>query len=213
MPILNTTSATNGYLSPTTPPPATDQDLDQQLQALVVGITGLPGDLVRVRWQPEDELQGKATPRIPNQGKTWVAIGVTASSPDDSAALIHDGTGEGSSTLRRFETLECLASFYGPKSDGYAALFRDGLSVSQNREAIRRQGLDLTDIGATRRISDIANTVRRRRCDLPFRLNRVIERTYPILNLLEAAGVIHVEADSQGSAAPLDKPFDTKDVA
>ena len=50
--------------------PATDLDLDQVLQALVVGLTGLPGDWVRARWQPNDDL-GEERPRIPSIGTTW----------------------------------------------------------------------------------------------------------------------------------------------
>ncbi|GBU18027.1 MULTISPECIES: hypothetical protein [Methylobacterium] len=187
------TSATGGYLAPTSPAPATDLDLDQVLQALVVGLTGLPGDWVRARWQPNDDL-GEERPRIPSIGTTWCAVGVTDTMRDDQPAQIHRSAGDGSTILIAHETVTALASFYGPKGDGYASLMRDGLSIAQNREDLTRMGMALYDVDPVRRVPSIMNTRTRRRADLIFRLRRRVERIYPILNVLKGVGTVHADS-------------------
>lgn len=49
-------TTTPGYLPPSTSP-AYDAALDQMFHDLVMGITGLTGDLVRPRWQAEPPQQ------------------------------------------------------------------------------------------------------------------------------------------------------------
>jgi len=55
--------------------PLMDAALDAVFQALVVGITGLPGTLVRPRWQP-------VPPTQPSVTTNWAAIGVTTNAAD-----------------------------------------------------------------------------------------------------------------------------------
>ena len=50
------TSASGGYLSPTSSPPADDDALSSILHDLVVGVTGLAPTLVFPRWQPQQRL-------------------------------------------------------------------------------------------------------------------------------------------------------------
>ena len=183
---LANTSATAGYLGPTSAPPADDLDLDTLIGTLIAGVTGLPGDMVRPRWQ-------ETQPRIPGVRETWVAVGVTVTTADDTPAQIHHGEGDGLTVLRTFYRLDVLASFYGPKGDAYAKLTRDGLYVDQNREAMRANGLNLVGFEPIRRIPEIIATGARRKSDLAFRLTQGVERTYPILNITSAAGTIQAE--------------------
>ena len=188
-------SSTGGPLAPSSPPPADDLDLDVILQVVISGLTGLPRDLVLPRWQPTQ-------PRVPDVGETWCAVGVTEEVPFDTPALIHNGAGDGSSVLRGTSRLEVLASFYGPKSNGYARLVADMLWVGQNREFMFRNGLFLRDIGTLRRVPDISGTQARRRTDLPITLTRVYDRTLPILNVRQAVGTI-TAADTGGTISPV----------
>lgn len=181
------TSATGGPLAPTSAPPLDDLDLDTAIGGLVAGITGLPGDLVRPRWQPTQ-------PRIPEIDTTWVAVGVTGTMPDDTPAQIHHPDGAGYTVLRTVYRLDILASFYGPRSDAYAKLLRDGFYVAQNREALRALGLNLIGFDTIRRVPEIVAAQSRRRSDLPFRLTQTIERTYPIQNVLQTIGAIQATA-------------------
>jgi hypothetical protein len=196
-------SSTGGYLRPTTEAPPYDIDLDEVLQGVVVGMTGLPDDLVRPRWQP-------IQPRQPNQDEDWCAVGVTAILPDGNPAISHKSAGEGSSVLTRHEVLETLASFYGPTARSYAAMFRDGLYVSQNREQMFFNGMGLIDVDPIRSAPELLNQNWRRRYDVAFRFRRRVDRTYAILNVLQAAGTIHGDGGSVTGVAAYDQPFTTE---
>ncbi len=194
MPVISAnTSATGGPLAPSSPAPADDLDLDVVLQVVIAGLTGLPREIILPRWQPEQ-------PRIPDVGVNWCAVGVTEETPFDTPALIHNGAGDGSSTLRGTSRLEVLASFYGPKSNGYARLVADMLWVGQNREYLVQNGLALRDVGTLRRVPEIIATQARRRTDLPITLTRVYDRTLPILNVRQAVGTL-IAADV-GATSP-----------
>lgn len=144
---------------------------------------------------------------MPEIGTDWCAIGVMTTTPDNTPAVVHDGSGDGSSTLRRHASLDVLASFYGPNAGSYAALLSDGLYIAQNREAMMRDGLALIEVEATRNVSDYVNTLWRRRIDLPFRLRRRIDRTYPILNVKQGVGNIVADASNI-----LQTPFQTPET-
>lgn len=197
------TSATGGYLTPTSTPPPMDDGLEDILQAVVVGITGLPGEMVRPRWQP-------SPPAMPEIGTDWCAIGVMTVTPDNAPAVVHDGAGDGSSTLRRHASLDVLASFYGPHAGHYAGLLSDGLYIAQNREAMMRDGLALIEVEPTRNASDYVSTQWRRRIDLPIRLRRRTDRAYPVLNLAGASGTIHYDGGSNAGPLSTSVPFTTE---
>lgn len=192
---MSNTSATGGYLSPTTQSPAYDQPLDVQLQAVVVGITGLDGTLVRPRWQPRP-------PQQPDQDTDWCAIGIVRIGAAYGHYTRHNPDGDGSDETEAYEDLELLASFYGPGCGRLAALLRDGLRVPQNREEMRANGMALTSADTITLLGEFVTAEWRRRADLPITMTRVVSRTYPILNLLEAQGTINTESYSQSFTAP-----------
>lgn len=183
-------SASGGYLTPTSPPPAADLALDMQLQAVIAGITGLPATMVRPRTQPNSPLTGKPDTTVPNADKDWCAVEVTDFDPDDTPAQIHMPDGVGYTILRRSARLSVLASFYGPNSDYYASLAHDALYIPQNREAMRRDGLNFVAADTIRRVPDIVNSANRRRADLPMRFVQAIERRYEIRNVRALDGGI-----------------------
>lgn len=187
-------SSTGGYLPPTGAP-ADDAALDALLQAAVAAITGLPGQMVRPRWQP-------LPPPEPALDADWCAIGVLTQARDFDAVLEHDPAGDGLDRMRRNATLDVLASFYGPHAGALASRLADGLSVPQNREALASAGILLGEVGAARQAPDLLHEQWRRRVDLPIELRRRIDRTYPVLNLLSAAGAVR--------AAGLASPWNTE---
>jgi len=141
---MSNDSSTGGYLVPSSPPPLEDSALDAILQGVVVGITGLPGTMVSPRWQPVVRKQPEAV-------VDWCAIGVVSETPEFSAYTRHwpgepsdpdDRAGQGYDEQIRHETLEVMASFYGPNSRGNANMFRAGLAVAQNREALYFQNMN-----------------------------------------------------------------------
>jgi len=189
---MTNTSATGGYLAPSSTSAAYDEAFDRQLSALVRGLTGLADGTVRPRWQT---IPPKALP----VGTDWCAIGVTEIAKDYGAAVIHRSAGLGSDELQRHETVTILASFYGPAAQGNAARMADGLWVAQNRDAMRAAGMGLYEASGIRSAPEFANQQWIRRFDLSFMVRREVDRVYPILNLLSAQGSVH---PGDGSSQP-----------
>lgn len=180
-------SSTGGYLLPLgSPAPLDDAALEDFLQRVVVGISGLPGAMVRPRWQP-------VVPKMPEPGTDWCAIGVTNIDPDDYPVITHDGAGDGRDIYAVHETIVVLASFYGPNSMRFAKLLRDGLYIDQNREALTAAGMALLDAGKPVAAPDFVNQQWIRRHDLPVRIRRKDERIYPVLNILSASTQIDTD--------------------
>lgn len=180
------TSATGGYILPNGTPAAPLQDLALVLvfQRLVVGVTGLPGDMVRPRWQPNP-------PNMPNNGVSWVALGISAQTPQGFPYIEHDGTGDGRDLFQRQETVTVLGSFYGPDAGKNAGLVSDGLMVEQNRYELVENRIGLVYVDEARAVPSLINNQWYNRLDMPITVNREILRAYPVLNLLSATiGVV-----------------------
>jgi len=175
------TSATPGYLSPTGGVINQD-DLENVLQAMVVGVTGLAPTLVRPRWQPK-------SPHEPERSETWCAIGVT-NFLASATSVQHDGTGDGQDVLTTWTDLELLASFYGPAALQTATRLRDGLMLEQNRAELRGHGLALIGIEPPRNVPELVHGAWLARVDLPLGMQWETRQTYGVLNLTSANGVI-----------------------
>lgn len=198
-------SSTGGFLAPTSTVALVEDDaLDDFLQTFVVGITSLPGNLVRARWQPIALDQ-------PEPAVDWCAIGVTDETPyegfGDQTHFGRDNSGgnpNGFSVTNEWSTVTVLASFYGPNARGNAALLRSGLAIAQNREPFYASGLALKEPpGAVRNATYEENEQTVRRYDLEIVLNRSITRVWPIDDLLYGQVVIGSgREDTQISITP-----------
>lgn len=170
-------------------PPLEDAALVDFFGTIVAGITGLDANSVFPAWQQD-------MPNLPAVGTTWAAIRVTERQGDPYAAEIHnpgvtDPAGfQGSDTILRQEVLTLECSFYGPAADGMAALFRDGLSVAQNREAMRAANFGFMSVGQIQAIPSLVKEKWLYRAVLTATFRRQIERTYPVLDLKSAAGTV-----------------------
>jgi hypothetical protein len=186
-----------GYLAPASAPtPLEDDALDDFLGDVIAGITGLNRDtLVRPRWQEDP-------PNIPDRSVTWCGVGVTNHDPDTYAfvGLESDGL---SQNLLRHETLTIIASFYGPESGSVAAMFRDGLQVDQNLEALMTAGFGLISAEGPTAAPELIKEKWYQRSDITWLTRREIRRVYPVLSLLSAHGTI---VTTLGTVA-----FDTSD--
>lgn len=182
-----TDSATGGYLLPQQDPsPLEDDALDDFLQEVVVGITGLPGAMVRPRWQDQE-------PILPPQGTDWAAIGIMSRDGDTYSTEMHDPSGDGSDNIIRHETLNVVATFYGPNCQGLGALLRDGLGLAQNRERLFSAQMGLRAIGQLARSPELVKGNWLGKTDLPFSIRRVIVRNYPVLNLRQLNGGLNTD--------------------
>ncbi|ABS68866.1 putative bacteriophage protein [Xanthobacter versatilis] len=184
-------SSTGGYLAPSGPV-AQDAALEDQIQAAIVGITGLSGPRVKPAWQPNPPAKEDLT-------VDWCAYRITSIDPNWTGAIVHHPEGEGTDELRRHETVEVLCNFYGPNASAFACVFRDGLLIPQNMETLQAQGIAFLEAGAIRAAPDFVNNQWVQRQDLLVRFRRMTSRTYQIRNVLSAEGVFVVENGNTNS--------------
>lgn len=189
-------SSTGGYLAPQpTPAPLEGKALSRFLQQFMVGVSGMDGETVRPRWQAEP-------PNIPPAFNAWASIGVASRPSDTYPYVAHDPTGDGTDVLYRQETLNILASFYDTGADGKAdenlALFRDGLSIAQNLEALTVAGFAFGSCGDPIAIPALTKERWLYRADLPFVLRRTVTRRYGVLNVLSSKVFVTVNDPNGG---------------
>lgn len=188
---MSNTSATGGYIQPLTPPPISGDQLDGVMQALVVGVTGLPGNLVRPRWQSIE-------PKSPDLSVDWCGIGVIEYVAESNVSHTHSGVGLGSSTSYQVEKMVVSASFYGPNCRSNAALLRAGLMMAQNREALSLLEISLAgEPTAASRVPELVNGQWLDRADLQFAIVRREVWVWPIENVLGIVANVVTDADNQ----------------
>lgn len=189
----NNTSSTGGYLqSALTPAPLEGQALLRFFQQIIVGVSGLDGTMVRPYWQTEP-------PNVPEQGNAWCAFKI-ARRPSDEYPFVGRLPylpETGGDHLQRHEELNIATTFYDTGSNGladfYAALFRDGLSVPQNREPLFLAGMGLTKIGEAISVPELLKKRWQYRVDFEFSVNRQIDRFYPVNTIISAQGTIYYD--------------------
>ena len=181
-------SSTGGFIPPAaSPAPLVDAALDALLQELVVGITGLPGNMVRPRWQP-------VVPKQPDPSTDWCAIGVVDFESDDFPSEVHVSTGNGSDTQSDHETLNVMASFYGPNAMRNAKILRSGLYVNQNLDTLSANDMALLEAKRIVTAPELINQQWIRRFDLTVIFRRKSTYTYQILNLLSGPSAISTDS-------------------
>jgi hypothetical protein len=184
-------STTGGFLAPTsTGGDLNDAALQDFLQTIIVGIVGLPGNLVRPRFQDEP-------PNPPDYGTDWCAIGPGTRQRDPFSAVIQNST---NTKVIRNRELEILASFYGPQAETNGELLAMGFEVPQNREALQYANAAWTGfnlISGVRGPVIAPALIKGRwyyRADYSFSIRQQQQYTYPVETLEEAKGTIDLES-------------------
>lgn len=180
------TSATGGVLLPASNP-ADDDALDTIIQANVSQLTGLAGANVRPRWQA-------SVPKQPDPTVDWCAIGVLTAEPDADAWMALDPANPLQSLYYRHESIEYLASFYGPNSKKNSALLRDGLEIDQNREILAANAIAFVACGTLRAVPEFVNQQWIKRTDMTIDFRRKVTRTYQVLSLLYGSVVLTTDS-------------------
>lgn len=159
------------------PAPLDDDALDDALQQAVVGITGMAGQWVRPRWQPEP-------PNQPDYLQDWCAIGATGF--EEWGYPYEKQLSETKRQVERDQRFTVLASFYGPNAGRNLGVFRDGIMVEDNRAALAALGIKLEEVQKTRNVPALMKERWVPRRDVPVVFVRRIVRVYT-LNSIDGA--------------------------
>ena len=178
---MSANSSIAGYLAPSSAS-VYDNALDDLLHDAIVGMTGITGDLVRPRWQPEP-------PQQPDFSTNWVAFGLRNTTVD-SFAYEGEASNGASASVERDELLYYLHSFYGPAAHGLAERFRDGFEISQNRDVLRGLGFGLVEVQEATKVPALLKQKWVPRVDVVVAYRRRTSRVYPILTITSATGSI-----------------------
>jgi hypothetical protein len=177
---MATNSSQAGYLAPSSAA-VYDDALDDFLQQVIVGLTGLPGSLVRPRWQAEP-LQR------PDFTVNWVSFGLARSEVDPFAYEAHDPAGEGPTIVERDEILTYAHSFYGPNAHGLVERLRDGFEIPQNRDVLASGGLGLIEVQEAVKVPSLLAERWVPKIDVSILYRRRTRRAYPVLTI-KTAGI------------------------
>ena len=178
-----------GYLLPTSSEQLPgDLSLEDFIQTVITGISGLPGQMVRPKWQLNP-------PKQPQILDNWIAFGISSITPDANAYNGQDA--DDNNELKRNETIEVQLAFYGPNAMENISVFRDGLWIQQNLESMFKARMGFRGIGPANRIPDLINERWVDRYEVTLVLVREVVRTYPILSFASVRGVLHTVLDGE----------------
>lgn len=183
---MATSSTTAGYLLPSDEPQDDDALVDA-LQEVIVGVTAIPSDLVRPRWQPEP-------PQRPDFDVDWAAFGLVSDLKDQSSYQGVVGTpSEPALTVERDSIVTMLLSIYGPNASGLIDRFRDGLMIDQNRDGLFAQNMALVEIQDAITLPAKIQERWVKRVDVRVLFRRRTTRVYPVRTLLSAEVTVENE--------------------
>lgn len=181
------TSATGGTLSPTpTPAPLEGEALQDFFHDWFAGITSLPANMVRPRWQVEPT-------NLPQNNVTWMAFGTPRLESDTFASEQHYPEGDGYNQIRRHQVLSILVSVYGPEADSVVGLLREGVQVSQNREVLTLNSMGLVETGDTITVPELVKDKWYYRVDMTVKVRRQIVRNYAVNSLTSSQSELNNE--------------------
>lgn len=180
---MSNDSSTGGYLVPSVDANLDDVQLNRTIQAFLVGLTGLQGNLVRPMYQGEP-------PTHPKIDVNWIAFFIADRRPDtySTQQFIDDLIMK----VTRAEEFDVAVSFYGPNATNYSNDVRDGSQLTQNRDVLTALNIGFVHATMAVNAAYLNNQVYAQRVDTTLVFRRTVSRTYPIRSLLHAEAGIHV---------------------
>lgn len=182
------------YILPVAPEPVYDKALEDIFQGVVKGIVGLPGNLIRPRWQQDP-------PNLPSYDASWIAFGLTIG-PKQWDAYKKFDTAANAYVVEGSEAIVMAASFYGPQNEALHRKLEDGLQLDLNRADLEAQKIKYIGAGDPVNLPALLKEMWYLRVDVSFAFSRWVRRVYPIDSINSAAGSIKA-SDAVGTD-PLD---------
>lgn len=169
-------SSSAGYLRTGAGPPY-DKALEDIFQRAIIGVTGLPGNLVRPRNQP-------TPPTRPGFDVDWASFSVYVEPtmwnphkvklPDDSYVV--EGT----------EILRLTVGFNGPNYQEFERTWRDGIQLGQNRDELEEAKIALIEFADPVVVPVLLKEQWVKAVDIRATFHRWAVRTYPVLHFASA---------------------------
>lgn len=174
------TSAAPGFLTPIGSPIPYDDALLDLLQPIIAGIGGYPDPtMVRPGWQFPD------TPNMPEFDVDWVAFRIPRLREDTFNYEAHVDSGQGYDVVENTEEHDLLISCYGPKSQTYAKVLRNGFKLAQNRWYLQQIHMDLLSISEPATVPSLLHGTFQRRVDMTVTLRRYTSQKYGVLTVID----------------------------
>lgn len=178
-------SSTGGFLPPVSPV-ETSEEIEDALHGLIAGLTGLPGSMVRPKWQAESVT-------FPESGADWCAFGILEEGGGAIGGERHFGEGEGHNVASAHEPFSVLVSFYGRNSRANVRKLRLGLAVAQNREYLYKREIAFVEAGPNTHVPEIAGELWNDRWDIRLAFRRRTAAEYPVLNIVKTPVALKAE--------------------
>lgn len=168
------------YIQPTsTVPVPNGLTLTQYIQTILVGLSDLPGNMVRPKWQRDPPSQPDVN---------WLAFGIDVTTPDANSYVGLNSQGNVES--QRHSRLEIGCAATGPRCLELYGLIRDGFQIQPNLFTLRAANLGFVEVTRGVHIPDLVNEKFIDRILFSVVLNHETIRIYPIPTLVSASGVI-----------------------
>jgi hypothetical protein len=166
-------------------------EVETRLRFFVAQITGLDKKLVRTRWLKKPGTQ-------PTVDTDWCAVGIlgirTNGTPNIKGKKGNlDDPESGDVVSIAHQTLDCMATFYGPNASYYADVLRSGMTLAQNNAWLQSQGLTVHGLDEIRRAPDFIFNQWIDRYDLSFRVGRKVSYKYGVRTIVDADFEISTE--------------------
>ena len=157
---------------------------DDVLRIYLSALTGIDKTLVRKRWLQKPGTQ-------PKVDTDWAAVGVdritTQGTPYHSAVKPKNASDPDVIRRTSWQTLRCVATFYGPNAAELADRFREGIQLQQNDSQLRKFGLTIQGVNdEILHLPDFLFEQWIDRYDVVFRLGRSENRTYGVRTIIGA---------------------------
>lgn len=169
-----------GYLAPldTT---LDDDNLDDFIHDFIQGITSLDTAAIRPQWQ-------RIPANSPDIATNWISFGVVDRVDDFMPSYSFDPII--GMTISRNQLLKVQLSFIGPLCNSIQAIFRDGITIEQNRDILTASGFSVHKLSSPMNANLLINERWQKRTDQYITFRRAISRIYPIKDLVSATAEV-----------------------